>query len=92
MPQKHELINQTSMCTDTDGRPVIATYFRQGEETVPHSYVVWYEGLAWQTNGAKGRTTPFTLNGGGEQGDPRAAAAGAGAQRERQDRRLDRLP
>ena len=70
VPQGHELINQTSMCTDTDGRPVIATYFRRGEETVPQYYVVRHDGHAWQTIRATDRTTPFSLSGGGSKAIP----------------------
>src|SRR5437773_855659 len=35
IPQKHELINQTSMCTDDEGHPMIATYFRPEGQPVP---------------------------------------------------------
>jgi hypothetical protein len=70
VPPKHELINQTSMCTDTDGRPVIATYFRDGDDPVPQYHVVRYDGQAWQVSRATERKTPFSLSGGGSKAIP----------------------
>ena len=70
IPQKHELINQTSMCTDTDGRPVIATYFRPGDEPVPQYAIVRYDGTKWVTTAVTKRTTPFSLSGGGSKAIP----------------------
>jgi hypothetical protein len=70
VPQKHELINQRSMCTDTDGRPVSANYFRQGDENVPQDYIVRYDGAAWQTIRTTDRTTRFSLSGGGSRAIP----------------------
>ena len=70
VPQRHELINQTSMCTDSRGRPVIATYFRPEGETVPQFFVVYHDGEQWHSEQASQRTTPFSLSGGGTKRIP----------------------
>ena len=70
IPQKHELINQTSMCTDGKGRPVIATYFRpEGTEVVQY-FVIRHDGKAWQTSQVSNRTGKFSLSGGGSKQIP----------------------
>ncbi|MFT3788368.1 MAG: BNR repeat-containing protein [Tepidisphaeraceae bacterium] len=70
IPQKHELINQTSMCTDSEGRPVIATYFRPEGTTVPQYFVIRFDGKVWKTTQVGKRTTPFSLSGGGSKQIP----------------------
>jgi BNR repeat-containing family member len=70
IPQKHELINQTSMCTDGEGRPIIATYFRPEGSTVPQYFIVRHDGAAWTTTQASQRTVPFSLSGGGSKQIP----------------------
>jgi predicted lipoprotein with Yx(FWY)xxD motif len=70
VPQKHELINQTSMCTDSDGHPIIATYFRPEGTTVPQFFVIAHDGKTWRTIQVSNRTTPFSLSGGGSKAIP----------------------
>ncbi|HYO08663.1 MAG TPA: BNR repeat-containing protein [Tepidisphaeraceae bacterium] len=70
VPQKHELINQTSMCADEQGRPVIATYFRPQGQQVPQYFVIHHDGRAWKTVQATQRKTPFSLSGGGSKAIP----------------------
>ena len=70
IPQKHELINQTSMCADSDGRPIIATYFRPPGENVPQYFVVHHDGKAWKTVQVSQRTQAFSLSGGGSKAIP----------------------
>lgn len=70
IPQKHELINQTSMCTDSDGRPIIATYFRPPGEKVVQYFVIHHDGRQWRTVQATNRKTPFSLSGGGSKQIP----------------------
>ena len=70
VPQKRDLINQTSMCTDTDGHPVIATYFRADGDAVLQYYIVRYDGRAWHTIRTTDRTSPFSLAGGGSKAVP----------------------
>ena len=70
IPQKHELINQTSMCADDRGRPIIATYFRVEGSHVPQYFIVYNDGTAWRRSQVTRRTTPFTLSGGGSKKVP----------------------
>jgi hypothetical protein len=70
IPQKQELINQTSMCTDTDGNPVIATYFRPVGATNVQYFIVRFDGHAWQTIQTTDRKTTFSLSGGGSKQIP----------------------
>jgi hypothetical protein len=70
IPQRHELINQTSMCTDSDGRPIIATYFRPEGQQVPQYFLVHHDGKTWRTEQVSRRTTPFSLSGGGSKAIP----------------------
>ena len=70
VPQRHELINQTSMCADQNGRPIIATYFRPRGEKVPQYFLVHHAGGAWRTVQVTRRKTPFSLSGGGSKAIP----------------------
>jgi hypothetical protein len=70
IPQHHDLINQTAMCTDSDGRPVIATYLRpDGEKSVQY-VIIRYDGEKWQTMQITHRTGDFSLSGGGSKAIP----------------------
>lgn len=70
IPQKSELINQTSMTVDSAGRPVISTYWRPKGTKVPQYHVIWHDGRTWRTSRVTGRRTPFTLSGGGTRRIP----------------------
>ncbi len=70
IPQRSELINQTSMCADSCGRPYIATYWRPQDSTVPQYYLVYHDGTQWRTSQVSQRTTPFSLSGGGTKRIP----------------------
>lgn len=65
IPQNSELINQTSMSADAQGRPCIATYWRDSDSVVPQFRMVWHDGNGWQTSQVGNRTEPFSLSGGG---------------------------
>lgn len=65
VPQNSELINQTSMSTDADGHPYIATYWRDADSQIPQYRIVWHNGISWQQRQVTWRTTPFSLKGGG---------------------------
>jgi len=65
IPQKSELINQTSMCGDAQGRPYIATYWRPAGSAVPQYQLVYHDGKKWKVSQVSRRTTPFSLSGGG---------------------------
>lgn len=65
IPQKSELINQTSMTADSNGHPYIATYWRDSDSNVPQYRLVWHDGKKWRMEQVGSRSTPFTLAGGG---------------------------
>lgn len=65
IPQNSELINQTSMSADAQGRPYIATYWRDADSDVPQYRLVWNNGRGWNTSVVGKRTQPFSLSGGG---------------------------
>ena len=65
IPQRSELINQTSMSADAKGHPYIATYWRAEGDSVPQYRIVWHDGRRWQQRQVSQRHTPFTLAGGG---------------------------
>ena len=48
IPQRHELINTTSMCADAAGRPYIATFWRPQGTKVPQYHLIYYDGSEWQ--------------------------------------------
>lgn len=65
IPQESELINQTSMSTDPEGHPFIATYWRDQNDSIPQYRMVWHDGEKWQQQKVSDRRTPFSLKGGG---------------------------
>jgi hypothetical protein len=70
IPQKSELINQTSMTTDAAGHPFIATYWRDAGQTVPQYHLVYNTLGKWQTSNLGFRNTPFSLSGAGTKSIP----------------------
>ena len=70
VPQQSELINQTSMFADAQGRPFIATYWREQGETVPQYQVIYHDGNSWQTANLGFRKTSFSLSGVGTKSIP----------------------
>ncbi len=70
IPQKHELINQTSMCVDGEGHPIIATYWRpQGTDVVQY-FIVRHDGKSWSKSQVSDRKVAFSLSGGGSKQIP----------------------
>lgn len=65
VPQNSELINQTSITSDSEGHVYIATYWRDEDKDVPQYRVVWNDGENWNINNVGDRVTPFSLSGGG---------------------------
>lgn len=65
IPQRHELINTTSMCADSKGRPYIATYFRPQGTKVPQYHLIYHDGRKWHTSQIGNRKMPYSLSGGG---------------------------
>jgi hypothetical protein len=70
IPQNSELINQTSMAADSEGRPYIASYWRDAGSTVPQYHVIYHTGAAWQVRALDFRKTSFTLGGQGTKRIP----------------------
>lgn len=70
IPQGIELINQTSMCADAEGRPYIASYWRSAGAEVPQYQIVYHDGKNWQHTQLFQRSTPFSLSGGGTKRIP----------------------
>lgn len=70
IPQKSELINQTSMYADAEGHPFIATYWREAGETVPQYHVIYKQDNEWKTVNLSFRKTPFSLSGVGTKSIP----------------------
>jgi hypothetical protein len=69
IPQNSELINQTSMCTDDKGRPVIAGYWK-GKNSVPQYHIVYKNGSQWKVKDAGFRLANFSLSGTGTKKIP----------------------
>lgn len=70
IPQKSELINQTSMSADDDGNPYIVTYWRDKDSKIPQYRLVWNDGNSWNERLVTNRTIPFSLKGGGTKSIP----------------------
>ena len=70
IPQKSELINQTSMVADEKGNPFIATYWKEAGDSIPQYHVVYKTGSRWKVNNLGFRTTPFSLSGVGTKRIP----------------------
>lgn len=70
IPQRSELINQTSMTTDCAGNPFIATYWRDADSEIPQYRIIYNINGEWKTNNAGFRTTAFSLSGGGTKSIP----------------------
>lgn len=65
IPQNSELINQTSMSTDAEGNPYIATYWRSADSDIPQYRIVWHDGQQWHSRQVMERKSAFSLKGGG---------------------------
>jgi BNR repeat-containing family member len=70
IPEKSELINQTSMTTTLDGIPVIATYWREAGDSVPQYHIAYKEKSDWVVMNTRFRRTPFSLSGTGTKRIP----------------------
>jgi hypothetical protein len=70
IPQNSELINQTSMAVDSEGRPYIASYWRDAGSSVPQYHVIYHTGKAWAVRALDFRKTAFSLSGQGTKRIP----------------------
>ncbi len=70
IPQKSELINQTSMFADAEGRPFIATYWREQNSDVPQYRIIYNLNGTWKSQNLDFRKTAFSLSGVGTKRIP----------------------
>ena len=70
IPQKSELINQTSMFIDENGTPFIATYWREEGRTIPQYHIIYKSKGVWKYNDMGFRKTAFSLSGMGTKSIP----------------------
>jgi hypothetical protein len=70
IPEKSELINQTSMAADENGNPTIATYWRDATTTIPQYHLIYHDKKGWETITLDFRKTPFSLSGAGTKRIP----------------------
>ena len=70
IPQKSELINQTSMFADHKGNVFIASYWRDRSSAVPQYHLVYRNDGKWNTENLNFRKTSFSLSGGGTKKIP----------------------
>ncbi len=70
IPQQHELINQTSMVADESGNPFIASYWKDGSDTIPQYHIIYRQGSEWKVNHTRFRKTGFSLGGMGTKRIP----------------------
>jgi hypothetical protein len=69
IPQNSELINQTSMCTDDKGNPVIASYWKT-TNSVPQYHILYRDKQVWKQKVAGFRSGHFSLSGSGTKKVP----------------------
>lgn len=70
IPQKSELINQTSMGADKKGNPFIVSYWKDQGQLIPQYHLLYNLGESWKTMALDFRKTPFSLSGGGTKRIP----------------------
>lgn len=70
IPQHSDLINQTSMTTDDEGNPFIASYWRAADSPVPQYRIIYLLDGKWQTSNLNLRHTDFSLSGVGTKSIP----------------------
>lgn len=70
IPQRSELMNQTSMTADEEGRPFIASYWRDRGDSVPQYHLMYQSDDGWKTVPLAFRKTPFSLSGQGSKRVP----------------------
>jgi hypothetical protein len=70
IPQKSELINQTSMVADAEGYPYIATYWREEGSSIPQYHLVYKTNEGWKKEELSFGKTAFSLSGGGTKRIP----------------------
>ena len=57
VPQRSCLMNMTSMALDSRGRPFTANYWRPAGAAIEQMFLVYYDGMKWQTRRITDRTS-----------------------------------
>jgi len=70
IPQKSELINQTSMYADEEGHPFIASYWKDNGDTIPQYHILYNTDAQWKIRNTGFRKTAFSLSGAGTKRIP----------------------
>ncbi len=70
IPQKSELINQTAMTVDSEGNPVIASYWRSEDSDSPQYHIITKKSSGWVARQVTQRENSFSLSGGGTKRIP----------------------
>jgi hypothetical protein len=70
IPEKSELINQTSMYANEEGVPFIASYWKDKGDSIPQYHVIYNSNNEWQVQNLGLRKTAFTLSGSGTKRIP----------------------
>lgn len=70
IPQKSELINQTSMVADETGHPFIATYYKDNGDSIPQYHLIYLAENQWHVQSLGFRKTSFSLSGQGTKSIP----------------------
>lgn len=70
IPQKSELINQTSMFADADGYPYLATYWREEGSSIPQYHLVYKTKKGWKKEELAFGKNAFSLSGTGTKRIP----------------------
>jgi hypothetical protein len=70
IPEKSDLINQTTMAADDAGHPYIATYYKTEDNPVAQVRVVYNDGTGWKASQVGTRRTALNLGGGGTKNIP----------------------
>lgn len=70
IPQKSELINQTSMFADAMSNPYIVSYWREKNDSVPQYHLLCKKGTDWKVYNLSFRKSAFSLSGAGTKRIP----------------------
>jgi hypothetical protein len=70
IPQNSTMMNQTSMCADSNSRPYIVNYWADPGSDTPQYRMVYHDGKRWKVTQVGKMTTRFQLRGGGTKSVP----------------------
>lgn len=70
IPQNSNLINQTSMVADANGRPYIATYYKAAGDAATQFHLIYQTDAGWKHSTMSQRKTDFSLSGVGSRSIP----------------------